>query len=267
MAFGIQMNLVDQRIKALLGDVSLLSLHHVLQKAGCARKQKHVGIVWILHLAMDGPPEISRINHNLGSIALHVPAKRLPNVAQYDALPIAIRHVSLLLDVLQTLQVAQIDAMKSMGPRRTPSIAVTSKKVGGETGSVRQALQCTTPQQYLPLWFDHVSKFLLNLRVHRPHVFIETIKHGDARRNRHALNVFIANSVNVLNESANGVGMADNQGLVAGPNGGNNDGIEKWHDARSTIFQRLGARRIELFPRQLGIPVTSMERMVCFSRA
>jgi hypothetical protein len=128
VAFGIQMYLVDDRVISLFRHVPVLSVHQILKESGHPRQQQHVAVIAVLHFAMYFPPELSGIHNNLGAFTVHVPAQGLSDVAQDDALPVAIRHIALLLDFLQAFNVSQVNAMKAMCSGRAPREAVDKSR-------------------------------------------------------------------------------------------------------------------------------------------
>lgn len=92
---------------------------------------------------------------------------------------------------------------------------------------------------YAPLWLHHVPEFKLNLRIYRFHVLVQSIQQGNACRNRHALDVLVADAIDVLDQRSDRIGVRDDNDFVPSTNAGCDDGIKERHDSVRRIFQRF----------------------------
>mmetsp|Transcript_10217 Transcript_10217/g.18066 ORF Transcript_10217/g.18066 Transcript_10217/m.18066 type:complete len:219 (+) Transcript_10217:809-1465(+) len=197
-------------------------VHPMLQLIFHPYEQEHVTIIWALHLLVQLKPELASFEDKLTiqvfrkwrfavSMSLNnsspiqfahilcifvfstkfyrvsILLELFRNVVQNDTLPIAIGSISLPLYILQSFQVTQIDTIEPVLHIGTPSVA---------------------------FGFDHVSKFEFCHRTNRSKVLIKSIQKRNARWNRHTLNVFVADSINILYKGSNRISMRHHQTFV-----------------------------------------------------
>jgi hypothetical protein len=87
-----------------------------------------------------------------------------------------------------------------------------------------------------PFGFHQVPEFQLNVRIDWLHIVIQTVQEWDAGRYGHTLDIFVADIINVFDQGADRIGVADNQTLFARLETGSNDGLEKGEDAIGRIL-------------------------------
>lgn len=64
---------------------------------------------------------------------------------------------------------------------------------------------------HVPFRFNQISKLKFSDWINGLEVLVQSIKQWDTRRDGHALDVFVANVVDLFDECTNGVGMRDDQ--------------------------------------------------------
>jgi len=92
---------------------------------------------------------------------------------------------------------------------------------------------------YAPFWFDHIPELQFDLRVDRLQVFVETVQQRNTGRDRHPLNIFIADVINVLDQRPDCVGVTNDDALVPRPQGRADDAVKEGHDPICRVLERL----------------------------
>jgi hypothetical protein len=77
-------------------------------------------------------------------------------------------------------------------------------------------------QVNVPFGLNHIAKLQINLRIHRFHVLVQAIEQRNTGRDGKALNVFVADIVNILHQRSNRIGVTNNNTFVARPHRRNN---------------------------------------------
>jgi hypothetical protein len=106
----------------------------------------------------------------------------------------------------------------------------------------------------VPLWFYHVPELQLCDGAYWFQILIQPVQQWYSRRYGHALNVFITNPINILDQCPDGIGMRDDDAFVPRPQARSDHRIVKGHDPIGRVLERLRSCPIKLLVRQFFVP-------------
>ncbi len=137
-----------------------------------SNQQKHIAVTVGVNLIVDLPPKLACFDHQRISrhpsalwFAAELPTEGLSNVGKNDTLPITVCFVSLLLNILQTLQISQVNTVKALSVTGSPC---KTKR------SIRLQIQYKGEdwRRHLPLGLHHILELKFNVRINRLHILI-----------------------------------------------------------------------------------------------